>query len=991
MDRTLTRLVLSPAQASIRAGASLAYTAMGYDAAGHGVGDVTAQTTFSIHPDGSCTGTSCTATKPGQHTISGVVQLGNRVISDTATLQVVAPPGPVEPTRGPVEPTRGPVDPSRGPVAPSRRQVEPRRGPVEPSTRSAASPRQQAGRPQPLALLELRPGRAFLPSGDSLDYTAWLTAADGNPQDVTGQTTFSIRFSAAKTSRQIRPDGSCTGTSCTATKLGRHTVTGTLDLGDSTVSGTAALQVVPRHRRMGRPRPMFRLRLEPLTATIGLHKNQHYTAIATARDGSEHDVTVETTFTFEQEDGTPFGDCPDAICAPPEVGRYTITGTFPQQGGRTLTATATLLVVFTELTLEPSTATIGLHNSQHYRAFANDHLEVTAGTTFTFKKMGGTLSGPCPDAICSPPEVGRYTITGIFPQPDGRTLTAEANLLVVHTELRLEPLAATIGLDEGGQAYQAFADDIYDVTAGTTFTFEQEDGTPFGDCPDAICAPPEVGRYTITGTFPQQGGRTLTAEATLLVLTEELASLELHPKPNLAVIKSGGKVTYSVHGLDTNGKHLDQLGDLAPFSSFKIDPKGGSCTGQICTATPIGQYRVTATLIDDPKISGSARLLVVPGDIASLELHSTPDPAVIKSGGKVTYSVHGLDTNGKHLDQLGDLAPFSSFKIDPKGGSCTGHTCIATPLGQYTVTATLIQQDGPTLTAEATLLVVPGDIGSLELRPKPNPAVIQPGGKVTYRVQGLDTGGKHLDQLGDLAPFTRFKIDGGGSCTGATCSATKIGRHTVSATLDVGDRHITGKATLRVTTTPLNCAPSASDVRDLRVTPGKGAPETQVQITAKLKRTFAACPLTIFFGGSRLGGNATVGPDGSISESHTVPKGAEPGTTTVRLATTSGQTLATTRFEVILKARFVAWPPWEGGLPWLLFTLGLLLLLVLIPAFFGERERRQRRWARQHVRAEPHPSSDDVTVDHDPKSAPTFSVRLQPHGDAGTQTLEEGD
>jgi hypothetical protein len=87
---------------------------------------------------------------------------------------------------------------------------------------------------------------------------------------------------------------------------------------------------------------------------------------------------------------------------------------------------------------------------------------------------------------------------------------------------------------------------------------------------------------------------------------------------------------------------------------------------------------------------------------------------------------------------------------------------------------------------------------------------------------------------------------------------------------------------------------------------------------------------------------------------------------------------------------FIPWPPWERGLPWLLFLLGLLLLLLLIPALLGERARR-RRWARKHIRAEPHPSSDDVTVNHDPKSAPTFSIRLQPHGDAGTQTLKEGE
>jgi hypothetical protein len=80
------------------------------------------------------------------------------------------------------------------------------------------------------------------------------------------------------------------------------------------------------------------------------------------------------------------------------------------------------------------------------------------------------------------------------------------------------------------------------------------------------------------------------------------------------------------------------------------------------------------------------------------------------------------------------------------------------------------------------------------------------------------------------------------------------------------------------------------------------------------------------------------------------------------------------------------------GLLSLLFVIGVLLLLVLpMPAFIGQRARHQRRWVRQHLRAEPHPSPAHATVDQDPHGPPTLSVRLQPHDDAGTQILKEGD
>jgi hypothetical protein len=166
-----------------------------------------------------------------------------------------------------------------------------------------------------------------------------------------------------------------------------------------------------------------------------------------------------------------------------------------------------------------------------------------------------------------------------------------------------------------------------------------------------------------------------------------------------------------------------------------------------------------------------------------------------------------------------------------------------------------------------------------------------------------------------------------------------------------------------------------------------------VRITAKVNPKFAACPLSLQLGRFSLGGDLTIRPDGTISERRTVPNDAKPGTSTVRLATTGGQVLAETSFEILTPEALAASTqrPWERNPLWLLVAVAALLLLVTaVPAIRGERGRRQRRWVRQHVRAEPHSSPIDVTVDRDPHSAPTFAIRLQPHNDIGTQTLKEG-
>jgi hypothetical protein len=182
---------------------------------------------------------------------------------------------------------------------------------------------------------------------------------------------------------------------------------------------------------------------------------------------------------------------------------------------------------------------------------------------------------------------------------------------------------------------------------------------------------------------------------------------------------------------------------------------------------------------------------------------------------------------------------------------------------------------------------------------------------------------------------------------------------------------------------------AATDVRSFKVAPSKATPGAQVQITAQLNQKHEACPLSVLLGGTRLGGDATVGPDGNLSVQRTVPNDAKPGTTTVRLATTSGRTLATTSFEVLPRTEAAVVPAEDRGLPWLLLVL---LLTLAVSALLRERNRRQRRWVHKHFRAEPHPSADDVTsLNQDPESEPSFSFRLQPHGDPGTQTLKEGN
>ena len=71
VEADFDHIVIAPSHATIEPGGSQAYTAEAFDTDGHSMGKVTADTNFSIGPDGSCQGHTCTATHTGAHTVTG--------------------------------------------------------------------------------------------------------------------------------------------------------------------------------------------------------------------------------------------------------------------------------------------------------------------------------------------------------------------------------------------------------------------------------------------------------------------------------------------------------------------------------------------------------------------------------------------------------------------------------------------------------------------------------------------------------------------------------------------------------------------------------------------------------------------------------------------------------------------------------------------------------------------------------------------------------
>jgi len=416
----LDHMVVSPGTAAIAAGAAQPYTVEGFDASNTSLGDVTSSTTFSIAPDGSCTGASCTATTAGPHTVTA----SDGAVSATATLTVTA----------------------------------------------AA-----------LDHLVLAPASASIAPGGSQAYTAAGSDQYGNSiGDVTSSTTFSIS-----------PNGSCTGASCTATQSGAHTVTAT----SSGKTGSATLQVSAG--------PLSSIVVSPAASTIVAGASQSYTVSGYDSDGNPiGDVTAQTTFSI-----APDGSCTGAACTATAAGPHTVTA---NDGGKTTTATLTVTAgSLDHLVLAPASASIPSGGAQAFTAAGSDQYGNSLGDVTPTSAFSISPDGSCTGSTCTATASGAHTVTATKSGATGTATLQVTSAALDH--ITISPTSATITAG-GSQVYTVQAVDgggtsLGDVTSGSSFSI-----APDGSCTANSCTASTGGVHTVTATYSGK-----TAQASLQI------------------------------------------------------------------------------------------------------------------------------------------------------------------------------------------------------------------------------------------------------------------------------------------------------------------------------------------------------------------------------------------------------------------------------------------------------------------------------------------
>jgi outer membrane protein assembly factor BamB len=610
---------------SIAAGAAQTYTTEGFDQYGNDLGSATAATTFSISPDGSCTGAGCTATVAGSHSVTAIDS------SKTATASLTVTPGPMaslslSPASATITAGGSQAYTATGSdeygnsvgdvTAGTTLTIMPADGSCNQATHictaTATGPHtvtgSSAGATSATATLNvtgaaldhitLSPATASISAGASQSYTTEAFDQYGNDLgSATGATTFSLS-----------PDGSCATATCTATIPGTHTVTAT----DNGKTASASMTVTPA--------ALDRMTLSPAAVTLASPASQTYVAEGFDRYGNAlGDVTASTHFTV-----SPDGTCGGSTCAPYIAGPHTVTGT-----NAGVTATASLTVTpgpVAKITISPATATIIAGASQTYQAegydqAGNDAGDVTGATSFS---LGGNA---CSGNVCGTIKTGTYQVVGVYPGISGAataTLTVQGAAL---DHITLTPANATI-LAGGSQTYvvngfDSYGNNLGDMTAIAAFTI-----TPDGTCNAGSCSATVVGNHSVVAIV----NKNYPANATLYVKPGALDHITLSPAS--ATIVAGGSQAYTVQGFDS-------YGNAVGINSFAIAiAPDGSCTNG-CSATKAGPHTVTAAAGGK---SATASLTVSAGPLASLTV--SPATATLVVQQSQVFAASGADAYG---------------------------------------------------------------------------------------------------------------------------------------------------------------------------------------------------------------------------------------------------------------------------------------------------------------------------------------------------------
>jgi hypothetical protein len=313
--------------------------------------------------------------------------------------------------------------------------------------------------------------------------------------------------------------------------------------------------------------------------------------------------------------------------------------------------------------------------------------------------------------------------------------------------------------DAGGNTNTVYA--LF-FPAGTDITFTDQTGT-----------------YTSGVDFCAYHSAMLTSDSRIL-------NYMVLPDDTTGGMAAGCGAGTSFQNLEYYASHelIETITD--PLGYAWYDSSTGNEIGDICNQDeqPVtGADGVTYTVQTEWSNAQAACIVQKAGALDHLT--ATAAAPSLAAGTPNPVMVEGFDATS---NSLGDLTMQSVLTVAPDG-ACDATSCAAHTAGTATITAT----DGAkTATVDYTVTHALAD----HLTLSPSTPQITAGGSQPFTVTGVDA----YANSWDATSTTTFSVAPNGSCTGASCSATTAGSHTVTGHLDGK----TGTATLDVVPGPLD-------------------------------------------------------------------------------------------------------------------------------------------------------------------------------------------
>ena len=536
----VAELVLTPADATVVAGARQRYTVRGVAAGGLDVGDVTDRAVLRIEPPGSCAGGACSAVRPDIYRVvaelpgpdgrpAAVGRARLHVRAGAPDLLALQPASATVGVGGTVAYRVLGTDDHGNPLGDLTASAQFLVEPDGSCTRQRCTARLSGEHTVTALVLGARPATGRLTVRDG-PVTRIEVAPDGATVAVDAARAFRVEgFDTAGRSLgdvtrtvelSIAPSGTCGGASCLGHRAGDHTVTGRA--AGTRVTGSVTLHVVdppPSDPPPSAgtdpppgPGPVARLEITPRYARISAGAAVDYRVRAFDAAGTDlGDVTAGTAFSIR-----PDGSCSAGRCTAADSGPHTVSVAHARAAAAAiLDVDASALV--TGLVVEPADATVSVAAEQAYRVRALGADGADLGDVTDRAVLAVWEPGRCAAARCTADRPAELVVTATLPghRPAGR-----ARLHVVPTEpaaILLDPAAGSVTRG-GAQPYRIRALDpdkldLGDVTARTGLRI-----APSGSCTDAVCIARRVGDHTVTATLLRRQGDPIVATVPLSVV-----------------------------------------------------------------------------------------------------------------------------------------------------------------------------------------------------------------------------------------------------------------------------------------------------------------------------------------------------------------------------------------------------------------------------------------------------------------------------------------